>query len=384
MTMVLVHGGGLGKECWNLLLPFLDGDVIAVDLPGRGDRPGDLSKIGIADFVDAVVDDILSRDLRDVVLVGHSLAGLTIPQVAARVPERIRALVFVSCTVPRDGQNTYDTLDPEIQAISDSNPRDELTTLDPQLATAVFYNDVTDPDVLAWALSLLVPEAPASVTDPMVLSTMPRDIRRVWIRLNSRPHRRPGEAGPVCREPRRLRGARARRRAHGDDQPAAGGRSAALGDLTVPRSVPPTDAEGVTGGVGVDLVALGGGEIVGSLQQTSAERDDLIVGARRVVDVEIEMDLLRCAVGPVGRGVVGCELHADPPLTVGVDDAVPALVGVGDDAPAEHSGPKRALGRQVRRVEHDDLPRDLHLTLLLGTSHRLPCATLAPPRPRVS
>jgi pimeloyl-ACP methyl ester carboxylesterase len=99
------------------------------------------------------------------------------------VPDRIRALVFVSCTVPRDGQSTYDTLDPEIQALSDANPSDELTTLDPQLAKAVFYNDVTDPDVLAWALSLLVPEAPASVTDAMVLSTMPRDIRRVWIRL---------------------------------------------------------------------------------------------------------------------------------------------------------------------------------------------------------
>ncbi len=39
MTMVLVHGGGLGKECWDPLLPFLDGDVLAIDLPGRGDRP---------------------------------------------------------------------------------------------------------------------------------------------------------------------------------------------------------------------------------------------------------------------------------------------------------------------------------------------------------
>ena len=117
-------------------------------------------------------------------LVGHSAAGVTIPQVAARVPDRIRALVFVSCTVPRDGESAYDTLDPEIQAIADQAPPDELTTLDPEIAKAVFYNDVTDPDVLAWALSLLVPEAPASVTDPMVLSTMPRNIRRVWVRLN--------------------------------------------------------------------------------------------------------------------------------------------------------------------------------------------------------
>ena len=184
MTMVLVHGGGLGKECWDPMLPFLDGDVLPVDLPGRGDRPADLSKIGVADFVDAVVDDIVARDLYDVVLVGHSLAGMTIPQVAARVPNRIRALVFVSCTVPRDGESSYDTLDPEIRALSDQSPRDELTTLDPEIAEAVFYNDVTDPAVLEWALSLLVPEAPASVTDPMVLESMPRDIRRVWIRLN--------------------------------------------------------------------------------------------------------------------------------------------------------------------------------------------------------
>jgi pimeloyl-ACP methyl ester carboxylesterase len=184
MTMVLVHGGGLGKECWDPMLPFLDGDVLAVDLPGRGDRPADLSKIGIAEFVDSVVDEIVSRDLHDVVLVGHSLAGLTIPQVAGRVPDRIRALVFVSCTVPRDGQSSYDTLDPEIQALSDSAPSDELTTLDPEIAKAVFYNDVSDPDVLEWGLSLLVPEAPASVTDPMILRTMPEQIRRVWIRLN--------------------------------------------------------------------------------------------------------------------------------------------------------------------------------------------------------
>jgi pimeloyl-ACP methyl ester carboxylesterase len=184
MTMVLVHGGGLGKECWDRLLPYLDGEVLAVDLPGRGEHPADLAKVGIPEFVDSVVDDIVSRDLHDVVLVGHSLAGLTIPQVAGRIPDRIRALVFISCTVPREGQSTFDTLDPEIQALSQDRSNDALTTLPPEIATAVFYNDVDDPEVLEWGLSILVPEAPASVTDTMVLSTMPRGLRRVWIRLN--------------------------------------------------------------------------------------------------------------------------------------------------------------------------------------------------------
>ena len=101
----------------------------------------------------------------------------------------------------------------------------------------------------------------------------------------------------------------------------------------------------MAGGVGIHLVALGGGEIVGGLQQASAERDDLVVGARRIVDVEIEMDLLLRTVRPVGRRVVGCELHTDPPLAVGVDDAVPVVVR--DDTAAEHTGPEGALGGQV-------------------------------------
>jgi pimeloyl-ACP methyl ester carboxylesterase len=181
--MLLVHGGGCTKECWALMLPCVERDVVAVDLPGRGDRPGDLAKIGIADFVDAVVDDIVTRDLHDVVLVGHSLAGLTIPQVAGRVAERIRALVFVSCTVPREGESAYDTLDPEIQALSDAAPMDSRTALDPEIQKAVFYNDVDDPERLEWAVTLAVPEALACISDPMVLSTMPPDLRRVWVRL---------------------------------------------------------------------------------------------------------------------------------------------------------------------------------------------------------
>lgn len=183
MPMLLVHGGGYTKECWSLLLPQVDGDAFAVDLPGRGDRPGDLAKLGVADFVDAVVEEIEQRDLRDVVLVGHSLAGVTIPQVAAQVPDRLRALVFVSCTVPRDGESVYETLATEIQAIGDARPSDAPAPLAPEIQKQIFFNDVGDPDLLRWALALAVPEAPAAIRDPMVLTTLPSGVRRVWVKL---------------------------------------------------------------------------------------------------------------------------------------------------------------------------------------------------------
>ena len=35
----------------------------------------------------------------------------------------------MSCTVPREGQSTYDTLDREIQAVSDAAPKDSLSAL---------------------------------------------------------------------------------------------------------------------------------------------------------------------------------------------------------------------------------------------------------------
>ena len=101
MTYVLVHGGGFAASCWDELVPLLDGEVIAVDLPGRGARPVELSTVTLSDFADAVVEEIGDRE--DVVLVGHSLAGVTLPHVAGRVPDQLRRTVYVSCSVPPTG-----------------------------------------------------------------------------------------------------------------------------------------------------------------------------------------------------------------------------------------------------------------------------------------
>src|ERR1700756_1494973 len=83
-ALVLVHGGGLAADSWDLtvdeihrLVPELT--VLAVDLPGRRDKPGDLSEMTIADFVDSLVGDIESAGLEDIVIVGHSIGGMTLP-----------------------------------------------------------------------------------------------------------------------------------------------------------------------------------------------------------------------------------------------------------------------------------------------------------------
>ena len=116
--LVLVHGGGFDRRCWDLLLPHLAGPVIAVDLPGRGRHPAPLASVTFADCARAVVEDIDEAGFDEIVLVGHSLAGCSMPATIGLLGDRVRHTVFVACTVPEDGASAIDTLDPEIRAVA--------------------------------------------------------------------------------------------------------------------------------------------------------------------------------------------------------------------------------------------------------------------------
>jgi pimeloyl-ACP methyl ester carboxylesterase len=91
-TVALVHGAYHGAWCWTHLMPELESrglDVVAPDLPC--DDPS----AGLAEYASTVEAAIGDRD--DVVLVGHSLGGMTIPLVAAHRP--VRHMIFL-CSVP--------------------------------------------------------------------------------------------------------------------------------------------------------------------------------------------------------------------------------------------------------------------------------------------
>ena len=101
-TFGLVHGVCAGAWSWELLTPHLKGaghEVIAVDLPCEDPN---------ATFSDyaSVVEDALSDSGDDVVLIGHSTGGMTIPLVAARRP--VRELVFVCGLIPVPGKSVVD------------------------------------------------------------------------------------------------------------------------------------------------------------------------------------------------------------------------------------------------------------------------------------
>ncbi|MFQ6117941.1 MAG: alpha/beta hydrolase, partial [Candidatus Bipolaricaulia bacterium] len=109
---VLVHGAWQGAWGWARLKKSLEERgqrVLAVDLPGHGERiQADLAKIALQDYIDTVTEEIVKDDLHDVILVGHSLGGITVPYVAERIRERIKRLVFISCLLPDEGKSALE------------------------------------------------------------------------------------------------------------------------------------------------------------------------------------------------------------------------------------------------------------------------------------
>src|SRR6185312_13958872 len=172
MNLVLVHGSGFDSSCWDPVLPHLKTEAAVVDLPGRGRRPGDLAAVGLDDFAAAVAEDIKATGWERVVLVGHSLAGLTIPRVAKLIPEAIGRLVFVSSNVPPHGNSCFDTLDP---AVSDGVRANIAANggvspaLTREMAVGLYGNDL-DAEQTEWMLAHSLPEAGRVYEEPCDLS----------------------------------------------------------------------------------------------------------------------------------------------------------------------------------------------------------------------
>ena len=98
MDIALIHGSYHGAWCWDFLRPELTRlghRVITLDLPISDPT------LGAAEYAE-LVDQALGPDTEPT-LVGHSMAGLIIPLVAARRP--VRRLVFLAAFLPSPGRS---------------------------------------------------------------------------------------------------------------------------------------------------------------------------------------------------------------------------------------------------------------------------------------
>jgi pimeloyl-ACP methyl ester carboxylesterase len=109
---VLVHGAWEGGWSWENVAPLLESnghEVTTVQLPGSNGNMKPIDEVTLDTYVNEiakVIDSIPEK----AILVGHSLGGISISQVAERMPDRIDRLVYVAAFLLQDGATALETM----------------------------------------------------------------------------------------------------------------------------------------------------------------------------------------------------------------------------------------------------------------------------------
>lgn len=171
-TFVLIHGGMHGAWCWYKVVTLLQAmghNVIAPDLPGHGIDKTPTAKVTLADYVNRVCQ-ILDDQSDPVVLVGHSMGGLTITGVAEARPNKIKKLIYIAALLPGNGEYCGQLMQPDgVNSTMEETilSEDQMsTTLPEDRLNDIFYGDCSDADI-ALARLLLVPQAVEPVMAPV-------------------------------------------------------------------------------------------------------------------------------------------------------------------------------------------------------------------------
>jgi pimeloyl-ACP methyl ester carboxylesterase len=218
-TFVLVHGGHHGAWCWELLigeLHALGHRTVAMDLPIEDPL------CGTGEYADVVCDAIQAEE--SVVLVGHSMGGLSIPIAAGRRPTV--GMIFLCSVLPVPGMSPRETFSahPKVAGFNKTGSTydDEGRKLaDPEVCRDHFFHDCP-PELQQWAIDRLRPQAPKPLTEPSTLSVWPnvpsryiacrndRAVPLAWVqevvpeRLGSQPIEMEGGHSPFLSRPKDL------------------------------------------------------------------------------------------------------------------------------------------------------------------------------------
>jgi pimeloyl-ACP methyl ester carboxylesterase len=175
-TFVLVHGTAHGAWCWKRLSPLLRSaghEVYAPTLTGLGASSHLLTKIDripLSMHIEDVTKLLFFEDLSNVMLIGHSYAGMVITGFAAKEPRRFSRLVYYDAYVPFDGENEISLWPPEEQekVKSEIDKGNRFRPLPPDGSPTGFakFLGIADIDTLEWASQRFTPHPISTYEDP--------------------------------------------------------------------------------------------------------------------------------------------------------------------------------------------------------------------------
>jgi pimeloyl-ACP methyl ester carboxylesterase len=186
-ALVLVHGGGMAADSWGLVVEEIhrlapELTVLAPDMPGRRNKPGDLREMTIADYVASLVGDIESAGLDEIVIVGHSMGGMMLPGVVTKLgAARVREMIFAAAFLPPEGTSIVDGSPWLIARVARRIAKKNVPTETPKwMARFMFMNGLPGHG-RRFMTGKLYAESLRILTEKVSRRGMPDEIPRMWI-----------------------------------------------------------------------------------------------------------------------------------------------------------------------------------------------------------
>lgn len=184
MDFVLIPGAWMGEWVWEPVssgLRALGHRVHPVTLSGLDSEEADVSDIGLETHVADVLSVLKEKDLRNVIVVGHSYSGVVASQVADRAPDRVSHTVFVEAFLPHDGKSMLDAFpepqrEEELRQITKNGGRWPAPELE-----SVADGHGLSVEQARWLVEHLIDHPGRTVSEPAVLERPLAEQRATYI-----------------------------------------------------------------------------------------------------------------------------------------------------------------------------------------------------------
>ena len=167
---VLIHGAFHGGCCWDKVARIIRESghrVEAPDLPGHGKDRTPIQEVTLQLCVEKVCG-ILDAQSEPVILVGHSMGGIVISQVAEYRHTKIKTLVYLAAVLLPSGESLKQMMEEGRHSVNVSDDESSIT-FKHELAAEQFYDDCSTEDI-SRAKSLLGPESTVLLKTPIKIS----------------------------------------------------------------------------------------------------------------------------------------------------------------------------------------------------------------------
>ena len=152
---VFVHGAWHGSWCFDRYVTKKmteDSNVFTLDLPGHySNNNFNFKDITLDKYVDYVSNFIQNNIKGEVILIGHSMGGIVISQVAENIPLHISDLVYLCAFIPSSNSSLLDeekkTNHPSVSVNITIDEKKCLISLNQDIVEDLFYKNCSIDDV---------------------------------------------------------------------------------------------------------------------------------------------------------------------------------------------------------------------------------------------